>query len=155
MYANDTELHYCRSQLQRMEQVLQNKVERVSDWMAVNRLKVNVTKSVCMLIGSQQRVAGKDLCLSLQVLSTKYLGVYIDQYLICLKKSKKEDLFYFNHLNPPSKVKKLLYQVYLLPIINYCDTVCTPTNVNQTRSLERLHSKFISSCTDSSTVYLK
>ena len=62
-------------------------VERVSDWMAVNRLKLNVTKSVCMLIGSQQRVAGKDLCLSLhdsilkQVSSAKYLGVFIDQHL--------------------------------------------------------------------------
>ena len=87
MYADDTELHYCHSQLQRAEQVLQNEVERVSDWMAVNRLKLNVTKSVCMLIGSRQRVSGKDLCLSLhdsifrQVSSTKYLGVFIDQHL--------------------------------------------------------------------------
>ena len=58
MYADDNELHYCHSQLQRVKQVLQNEVERVSYLMAVNRLKLNVTKSVCMLIGSHQRVAG-------------------------------------------------------------------------------------------------
>ena len=39
-----------------------------------------------MLIGSQQRISGKTLCLSVngdvlkQVLSTKYLGLCIDQY---------------------------------------------------------------------------
>ena len=55
--------------------------------MAVNRLKLNVTKSMCMLIGSRQKVGSKTLCLSLngsvlkQVPSTKYLVVYIDQHL--------------------------------------------------------------------------
>ena len=52
MYTDNTELHYYHSLLQRVKQVLQNAVEPVSDWMAVNRLKFNVTKSMCMLIGS-------------------------------------------------------------------------------------------------------
>ena len=87
MYADDTELHFCHSQLGRVEQVFQSEIEQVSNWMAVNRLKLNVTKSVYMLIGSRQRVGSKTLCLSLngnvlkQVSSTKYLGVYIDQHL--------------------------------------------------------------------------
>jgi len=46
MYTDDTELHYFHSQMQGMEQVLQTEIERVSDWMAVNRLKFNVTKSM-------------------------------------------------------------------------------------------------------------
>ena len=61
MYADDTELHYCCSHLQKMEQVLQTELERVSNWMVVNRLKLNVNKSMCMLIGSRQRVGGKTL----------------------------------------------------------------------------------------------
>ena len=32
MYADDTELHYCHSQIQRVEQVLQNEIEQVSNW---------------------------------------------------------------------------------------------------------------------------
>ena len=42
MFADDTELHYCHSHLQRVEEVLQNELEQVSNWMTVNRLKLNV-----------------------------------------------------------------------------------------------------------------
>lgn len=61
MYANDTELHFCHSQLGRVEQALriQSEIEQVSNWMAVNRLKLNVTKSVCMLIGSRKELVVK------------------------------------------------------------------------------------------------
>ena len=53
----------------------------------VNRLKLNVSKSLCMLIGSRQRTGGLDRVITLdgivlrQVCSTKYLGVYLDQHL--------------------------------------------------------------------------
>ena len=52
--------------------------------MAVNRLKLHVTKSMCMFIGLCQMVGGKALCLLLndsvlkQVSFTKYLGVHMD-----------------------------------------------------------------------------
>jgi len=57
-----------------------------------------------------------------------------------------------NVINSPnfSHSKLLLFTVYILPILDYCDVVWTPTNVNQTRRLERFHSKYTSSCTDSS-----
>ena len=50
-------------------------------WLMVNRLKLNVSKSHCMLIGSRQRTGGKYLHLMLdgdvlrQISTTKYLGV--------------------------------------------------------------------------------
>ena len=145
MYADDTELHFCHSQLQRVEQVLQNEIEQVSNWMAVNRLKLNVTKSMCMLIGSQQRVGSKSLCLSLngnvlkQVPSAKYLGVYIDQHLtwqshIChILRRVRGKVYSINRINPPPMVRKLLYQGYVLPIFDYCDVVWAPTTAKQTR----------------------
>ena len=117
-----------------------------------------------LLIGSRQRVAGKELCLSLhdsilkQVSSTKYLGVFIDQHLTWrshidyVLRRVRENIYSINRLNPHSTVKKLLYQVCLLPIIDYCDVVWTPTIVNQTRHLEKLHSKFISSYTTNSSL---
>ena len=91
--------------------------------MAINRLKLNNTKSMCMLIGSRQRVGGKTLSLSLngsvlkQVPSTKYLGVYIDQYLTWqnhidyVLRRVRGKVYAINRLNPPPTVKKLLYQV--------------------------------------------
>ena len=52
MYADDTELHYSSSQLERVEQVLQNGLEEASNWMSVNGFKLNIDKSVCTLIGT-------------------------------------------------------------------------------------------------------
>ena len=58
----------------------------------------------------------------------------------------RRKIYSINRLNPPSSVKTLIYQVYLLPILDYCDIVWTPTK--QTKCLERLHSKY-TSCSDS------
>jgi len=80
MYADDTELSV-------VEKTLQADVNNVSTWFVVNRLKLNVSKSLCMLIGSRHRTRGLDLVIKLygvilkQVCSTKYLGVYLDQHL--------------------------------------------------------------------------
>ena len=52
MYADDTELHYSNSQLERVEEVLQGELVKVSDWLTVNGFKLNIGKSVCMLIGT-------------------------------------------------------------------------------------------------------
>ena len=80
MYADDTELHYCHSQLQRVEQVLQTELEQVYNWLAVNGFKLSIAKSMCMLIDSRQRIGSNTLCLSLngmqclkQVSSTDYI----------------------------------------------------------------------------------
>ena len=40
-----------------------------------------------------------------------------------------------------SQVLQLLYQAYILPIIDYCDTAWTPSNSSDTRRLEGLHSR--------------
>ena len=92
-----------------------------------------------MLIGSRQRVGGKTLRLSLddsllrQVPSTKYLGVCIDSHLTWqnhidyVMKGVRGKIYSINRLNPPSAVRKLLYQVYILPILDYCDVVWAPT----------------------------
>ena len=59
-------------------------------------------------------------------------------------------MYSINRLNPPPAVRKLLYQAHILPIFDYCDVVWAPTTVHQTRCLERFHSKYISTCVDSS-----
>jgi len=87
MHADDTELHFSSRDLSVVEKTLQDDVNNVSTWLVVNRLKLNVSKSLCMLIGSRQRTGGLDLAITLdgailkQVCSTKYLGLYLDQHL--------------------------------------------------------------------------
>ena len=52
VHADNTELHYSNSQLERVEEVLQGELVKVSDWLTVNGFKLNIGKSVCMLIGT-------------------------------------------------------------------------------------------------------
>jgi len=89
-----------------------------------------------MLIGSRQRTGGLDRVITLdgivlrQVCSTKYLGVYLDQHLTWqahvdyVLSRVRQKLFAINRVKPASsQVLQLLYQAYILPIIDYCDTV--------------------------------
>ena len=88
MYADDEELHFSHRDLSVVENTLHVDVENVSTWMVINRLKLNLTKSLCMHMGSCQRTKGLNLSLTLdgtllkQVCSTKYLGAFLDQHLI-------------------------------------------------------------------------
>ena len=139
IFADDTELHYCHSNLLTVEHTLQADLENISIWLMVNRLKLNVSKSHCMLIGSHQRTGGKHLHLMLngdvlgQISTTKYLGVHIDQHLTWnthidyILSRVRGKLYCINQLRPVScKVLCLLYQAYIMPILDYCDVVCSP-----------------------------
>ena len=86
MYADDTELHCSVDKLQNVQNDLQSDLFRVQGWLQANRLQLNVTKSVIMLLGSWQKLRnceslllnGKTLT---RVTTTRYLGVIIDQHL--------------------------------------------------------------------------
>ena len=60
---------------------------KVQDWLQANRLQLNVSKSVIMLIGSWQKLRNRSVSVSINgkalasVTSTRYLGVLIDQHL--------------------------------------------------------------------------
>ena len=151
-------LHYSHVDLARVEHTLQTDLENISAWLMVNRLKLNVTKSYFMLIGLRQRTGGNHLHLILngdilkQVPVTKYLGVYIDQHLTWnthveyVLNRIREKLYCINRLKPfSSKMLQLLYRAYIMPILDYCDVVWSPTSALYTWCLERIHSKYVSS----------
>ena len=156
MFADNTELHYCHRDLSTVECTLQADLENISIWLTVNRLKLNVSKSHCMLIDSRQRIGGKCLPLMLngdilrQVSTTRYLGIHIDQHLTWnthieyILNRVKGKLYCINRFRPvSSKILRLLYQAYIMPILDYCDVVWAPSGAMHTWCLERVHSKFI------------
>jgi len=87
----------------------------------------------------------------------KYLGVYIDQHLtwkchdeyvlrrVCGK------LYSINHLRP--LIDNVMKIPYHLPIIDYCDIVWVPTNSSHLKTLERVHSRFVSSISTNCPVF--
>ena len=155
MFADDTEIHFSHGDLSTVEQTLQADLQNVSGWLVTNRLKLNIVQSLCMLIGSYQRISGKYLNLFLnnsalkQISCTKCLGVFSDHHLTweshinyVLQRVRRK-LFVINRLRPVSP--KVLCLLYRLPIFDYCDTVWSPSNASCICRLERLHSKFLSS----------
>ena len=81
--------------------------------------------------------------------SVRYLGLYIDEHLswhqhtanVIQRVSSR--IHCLNHLRPlPADLLAKLYRVFVLPILDYCDVVWTPSSVQHFKRLERLHSKF-------------
>ena len=126
----------------------------VSDWMDSNRLRLNLTKTVAMLIGPSQKINNKLLTLHLNgnaiatVKSVKYLGLLIDQHLTweehannVLKSVRGKIVAILRLGNLPSKVTAMLYKVYIFPIFDYCDIVWRPTSTRLGNILDRLHKR--------------
>ena len=158
MYADDTLMYCCGTDLSVVQTQFQQDVERVQGWMQSNRLQLNVAKSALMLIGSRQKLKDHNVSISIggrplpRVTSTRYLGVIIDQHLTwqchieyILKKIRTK-LFGLHRLKPlPDSLLATLYCGYILPIFDYCDTVWSPPTAVLSKSLERIHSHFAGS----------
>jgi len=86
-----------------------------------------------------------------QVPSFKYLGVYIDENLTWQKHTRyvyqrvQSRLHCLYCLCPLSNaLLGKLYCTFVLPILDYCDVVWSPSSVQYFKRFERIHSKFCS-----------
>ena len=104
--------------------------------MKSNRLKLNLSKSVGMLIGPIQKIKNYSLDVSLEnvplrnVTKVKYLGVWInnhlkwDDHIDYIRQRVINKIHCLRRLLPlPSRVTALLYKLYVLPIFDYCDCI--------------------------------
>ncbi len=90
MFADDTHLTYADNDIAKIELInLTNDLESIREWLIVNKLTLNMTKTEFMVIGSRQRLYTFDNAPVLiiegtpikQVKSTKSRGLHIDEYL--------------------------------------------------------------------------
>ena len=151
LYADDMEMHCSNANLASAEHDLQRDIQSVNSWLCVNLLTLSIRKSNVMLIGSHQKLRNHDLCVTVDgkqlscVSSIRYLGLHIDENLLWHQVLFKELTLGYIVLTVyvPSLLTFLLnYIVYVLPILDYCDVVWTPSSVQHFKHLERLHSKF-------------
>ena len=91
-----------------------------------------------------------------QVPYTKYLGVFIDQHLTWQKHTEfvlqrvRGKVHCLHRLWPLSdSLLFRLYHGFVLPIFDYCDTVWAPPTALLSKSMERIHARFVSyKCND-------
>ena len=103
-------------------------------------LLAETTKSECNFINGQALACAA---------STHYLGVIIDQHLTWklhasyVVKRVQCKLYALNHLKlSPGYLLFQLYQVFVLPIFDYCDVAWAVSATSLSKSLEHLHSRF-------------
>jgi len=136
-YADDMKLHYSDVDLSCVESNLQEDLQSVNSWLCVNRLTLSIKKSNVMLIGSCQKLRNNDLRVTVdgkqlsRVLSVKYLGLHLDEHLTwhqhtttVLQRvySRIHCLYCLRPL--PADLLSKLYNVFVLPILDYCDVPC-------------------------------
>ena len=81
--------NYSSKNATEIKSALENDLQAISEWLACNKLKLNLSKCEFLLVGTRKRLkkADKNLTISLdgdvikRVNSTKYLGIVIDEYL--------------------------------------------------------------------------
>ena len=157
LYADDMEMHCSNANLASTKRDLQQDIQSVNSWLCVNLLTLNIRKSNVMLIGSRQRLRNHDLCISVdgkqlsRLSSVKYLGLHIDENLSWHQHTANvvqrvySRIHCLTCLHPlPIELLAKLYRVFVLPILDYCDVVWTPSSVQHFKCLERLHSRFSS-----------
>ena len=142
LYADDMEMHCSNANLADAEHDLQRDIQFVKLWLCVNLLTLDIKKSNVMLIGSRQKLRNHDLCVTVdgkqlsRVSSVKYLGLHIDenlswhQHTASVIQRVYSRVHCLNRLRPlPAGLLGKLYRVFVLPILDYCNVVWTPTPV--------------------------
>ena len=88
MYADDTCVNIASENLSELLTDLKNELENISNWMRINKLSLNTSKSEYMVIGHRRQLyrVGNDLpdlCLNNEVIKragkAKYLRINIDE----------------------------------------------------------------------------
>ena len=110
-----------------------------------------------MSIGSRQKLRDSDICVEIsgrqlsRVQSLKYLGIYIDENLTWQRHTQyvyqrvQSRLHCLYRLCPLlNRLLGRLYYTFVLPLLDYCDVVWSPSSVQFFRRFERNLSRFCS-----------
>ena len=156
LYADDTVLYFSHHDPSRIENILNNDLQRVYDWMCVNKLSLNLQKTESFLIGSRTMLARrKFLCIKLcgqpikHKETVKYLGLTLDQQLkwdvhidVLFGKASKlvNYLSRLRHILNETCLK-LIYNSLILPLFDYADLVYDSSNLQHTMKLQKLQNR--------------
>ena len=103
MYADDTNAFYSDKNLKSLTNIMQEEMNRVTNWLHVNKLSINTTKTKYIIFKSSNKKCDTEINIQLnhntiqQVTHVKFLGVIIDQNL------KNANKFHVNYTGCPKK----------------------------------------------------
>ena len=85
MFADDTNIFYSNSCLKTLNKIIQLEIDKIADWLNVNKLSINTTKTKFMLFRSSKKKHKHNITITInnnnikQVKNTTFLGIIIDK----------------------------------------------------------------------------
>lgn len=153
LFADDTLIYIVGDDIGDCERKMNIDLDNLFNWLNMNKLKLNVSKTKCMVIGYTSMLMNPHIKINNDeiecVKSIKYLGVIIDSKLnfnehcdyVCKKIAKK--LAFLGRIR--SKVSKAcainIYNTIILPHFNYCSTILFLCNQQQLQRLQILQNR--------------
>ena len=139
MYADDTHLTYADNDISKIELNLNQDLVNVSEWLIVNKLTLNKSKTEFMLIGSRQRLNTFDNAPTIaingapikQVPVSKSLGVHIDEnlswavHIETMSKKIASGIGALKRIRSfvPRKTLQFIFNWLIQPHFEYCSAV--------------------------------
>ena len=152
LFADDTTMIVSGRSISDISDALTKALASAHEWLVVNGLQLNTSKTKCMLIHSNHRKPSSSLDVQLggksieQVQTYKFLGVLVNDTLtwtdhvnlVCSKVSKGINLLRLISWFLPKESLVCYYNAYILPHFTYADSVWTTCTAAQNVKLERL-----------------
>ena len=167
MYADDTNLTVSGCNIPEIQQMLQNDIQSIAQWLCANKLTLDVIKSEYMVIGSWQTLIIHNETFNLsvngvslkRVLEATCLGLLINQNLNWKGNVDSIIKKITTSLGIMKKAKPLLnqglliniYQSIAKPYFNYCSTVWGSIAQTQCNKLQKLQNR--AACILTSALY--
>ena len=156
LYADDTVIYCSGANPKEIKKALQEDLERVVNWMEINRLVLNKEKTKGMLFGTRQRleaVANFHITISGTNVEMDskftYLGVTLDEELkwkahaedVHKKVSKRLGLLRRIRSSLTLQAAQAVYKCIIEPIFSYADTAWGELPESSITSLQRLQNR--------------
>ena len=155
LFADDTNIFLGGKNIENIIDVLNNELVKISEWLNVNRLSLNISKTHYVIFSMSNQAAPKNVSIDGQnvdhVTSTKFLGVYIDSRLswsehinyIKNKISKGIGILYQARKIFSLKTLNTLYYSFIHPYFMYCIEVWGACSKNCMDSLYKLQKRAV------------
>ena len=160
MYADDTVIYVTARNAKEIGNTLANELAKVNEWLLNNNLFMHKGKTECILFDTDSKLASANFSVSVngndlkRVSEYKYLGVVMNECLtwkarvkyLLGKVGKSIGMLGRARKNISIHSANKVYKSYIIPVLDYCDTVwncCGTVNSDKLERLQRRAARII------------
>jgi len=156
LFADDTLITISGDSSEEVQRKLNTDLALVYKWLNINKLKLNVDKTKCMII-TNKNIQKDEIIINIggatieRVAHLKYLGILLDDALkldehidfICKKMGRKYGFMKRINKKLTTSSKILLYKSTIATHIEYCSTMLFLANEGQKTRLQKMQNKIM------------